>query len=136
MACQNRAVTGFFDGRTHGQGVVQFREKKNSKKKIKFELKITDRKKQEKTMTTKEFAILVSNASQPNTPEKNIQPKNRKPSDYSNPTKSAQTRKNRLPTKDDKARYKKIKSRLECRPNISAVKARFWSQARLLQGSI
>ena len=51
MGCENRAVTGFFDEKNHGQGLVQYREKEKPKKKIKFELSWADREKQKKSVT-------------------------------------------------------------------------------------
>ena len=114
--CPNRAVTGFFDEESHGQGLVQYREKAKKKKNFKIELKMIDREKHEKTLTIKDFEALVSKASKPKTPAKNIHPKKRKPSDYENPAKSAQTRKGRLPHETDYSRYKKIKADFRMSP--------------------
>ena len=118
MTCQNRAVTGWFDEEETGKLHVHYRIKEPKKAKIVINIKSSDKKKSEKTLTVAELKKLKrEQKKKQKQAARAIQPKERRAADTADPKTSAQTRKGRLPTKRDLAKYKNEPMDFRASPN-------------------
>ncbi len=118
MTCRNRAVTGWFDEEGTGKLHIHYRIKEPKRAKIVIHIKSNDKKKSEMTLTDAELKKLKrEQEKKKKQAARAIKPKQRRAADTADPKTSAQSRKGRLPTKRDLAKYKNEHNDFRASPN-------------------